>query len=44
MPTETKNILQRLSNISDCYIAVISGRNVKNVKEMVKTILLPKTY
>lgn len=35
IPQETKNILQRLSNISDCYIAIISGRNVTNVKEMV---------
>ncbi|KAF2898680.1 hypothetical protein ILUMI_07493 [Ignelater luminosus] len=35
IPAETKNILQRLSNISDCYIAVVSGRNVNNVKEMV---------
>ncbi|XP_017769006.1 PREDICTED: alpha,alpha-trehalose-phosphate synthase [UDP-forming] isoform X2 [Nicrophorus vespilloides] len=35
IPTETKNILQRLSNISDVTIAVISGRNVNNVKDMV---------
>lgn len=35
LPTETKNVLQRLSNMSDCYIAVISGRNVNNVKDMV---------
>lgn len=35
IPAETKHILQRLSNISDVYIAVISGRNVNNVKEMV---------
>lgn len=35
MPTETKNVLQRLSNISDVYIAIVSGRNVNNVKEMV---------
>lgn len=35
IPTETKNILQRLSNMSDCYISIISGRNVNNVKEMV---------
>uniref|UniRef100_A0A1Y1MD14 Uncharacterized protein n=2 Tax=Photinus pyralis TaxID=7054 RepID=A0A1Y1MD14_PHOPY len=31
LPTETKNVLQRLSNMPDCYIAVISGRNVNNV-------------
>lgn len=35
IPKETKNILQRLSNMSDVYIAVVSGRNVNNVKEMV---------
>ncbi|KAB0799711.1 hypothetical protein PPYR_07591 [Photinus pyralis] len=35
LPTETKNVLQRLSNMPDCYIAVISGRNVNNVKDMV---------
>lgn len=35
LPPETKNVLQRLSNHSDVYIAVISGRNVENVKKMV---------
>lgn len=35
LPQETKNVLQRLSNISDVYIAVISGRGVENVKDMV---------
>uniref|UniRef100_V5G5Y4 Alpha,alpha-trehalose-phosphate synthase (UDP-forming) n=1 Tax=Anoplophora glabripennis TaxID=217634 RepID=V5G5Y4_ANOGL len=35
IPAETKNVLQRLSNLSDCYIAIVSGRNVNNVKEMV---------
>ncbi|KRT85452.1 hypothetical protein AMK59_2219, partial [Oryctes borbonicus] len=35
IPPETKNILLRLSNISDVYIAIISGRNVDNVKKMV---------
>lgn len=35
LPPETKNVLQRLSNHSDVYIAVISGRNVDNVKAMV---------
>lgn len=35
LPVETKNILQRLSNISDVYIAVISGRSVENVRDMV---------
>ncbi|XP_023942455.2 uncharacterized protein LOC112048975 [Bicyclus anynana] len=35
LPLETKHTLQRLSNMSDVYIAIISGRNVNNVKEMV---------
>lgn len=35
LPPETKNVLQRLSNIPDVYIAVISGRGVENVKDMV---------
>ncbi|CAH0561444.1 unnamed protein product [Brassicogethes aeneus] len=35
IPPETKNVLQRLSNMSDVYISVVSGRNVDNVKEMV---------
>lgn len=35
LPLETKNVLQRLSNMSDVYIAIISGRNVNNVKSMV---------
>lgn len=35
LPPETKNVLQRLSNHSDVYVAVISGRNVDNVKAMV---------
>nr|ARN79552.1 trehalose-6-phosphate synthase [Thitarodes pui] len=35
LPLETKHVLQRLSNMSDVYIAVISGRNVDNVKNMV---------
>lgn len=35
LPTETKNVLERLSNMSDVYIAIISGRNVNNVKNMV---------
>jgi len=35
IPPETKNILLRLTNISDVYIAIISGRNVDNVKKMV---------
>ncbi|GLV40015.1 Trehalose-6-phosphate synthase 1 [Carabus blaptoides fortunei] len=35
LPPETKNVLQRLSNMSDVYIAIISGRNVENVKKMV---------
>lgn len=35
LPFETKNILQRLSNLSDVYIAIVSGRNVDNVRNMV---------
>lgn len=35
LPVETKNVLQRLSNLSDVYIAIISGRGVENVKDMV---------
>nr|QSV39858.1 trehalose 6-phosphate synthase [Liposcelis entomophila] len=35
LPPETKNVLERLSNQSDVYIAIISGRNVDNVKKMV---------
>ena len=35
IPPETKSILERLSNRSDVFIAVISGRSVKNVKDMV---------
>ncbi|XP_072939133.1 uncharacterized protein Tps1 isoform X2 [Epargyreus clarus] len=35
LPLETKHTLQRLSNMSDVNIAIISGRNVDNVKNMV---------
>jgi trehalose-phosphatase len=35
LPPETKHVLQRLSNLSDVYIAIISGRDVDNVKKMV---------
>nr|APD15513.1 trehalose-6-phosphate synthase [Ostrinia furnacalis] len=35
LPLETKHTLQRLSNMSDVYIAIVSGRNVDNVKNMV---------
>lgn len=35
LPQETKNILLRLSNHSDVHIAIVSGRNVDNVKKMV---------
>lgn len=35
LPQETKNVIQRLSNHSDVFVAVISGRNVENVKKMV---------
>jgi len=35
IPTETKKILERLSNHPDVFIAVISGRSVTDVKGMV---------
>jgi trehalose 6-phosphate synthase/phosphatase len=35
LPPETKKVLQRLSHHSDVYVAIISGRNVENVKKMV---------
>ncbi|PNF32258.1 hypothetical protein B7P43_G17687 [Cryptotermes secundus] len=35
LPVETKNVLQRLSNMPDVYIAIVSGRNVDNVMNMV---------
>ncbi|XP_066150260.1 uncharacterized protein Tps1 isoform X1 [Euwallacea fornicatus] len=35
IPSETKKVLERLSNLSDVYIAIVSGRNVDNVKQMV---------
>ncbi|XP_021947328.1 alpha,alpha-trehalose-phosphate synthase [UDP-forming] isoform X2 [Folsomia candida] len=35
IPTETKKVLERLSSMSDVYIAIVSGRNVENVKKMV---------
>nr|BAH28884.1 trehalose-6-phosphate synthase alpha [Polypedilum vanderplanki]BAH28886.1 trehalose-6-phosphate synthase alpha [Polypedilum vanderplanki] len=35
LPQETKNVLHRLSNLNEVYIAVISGRSVENVKNMV---------
>ncbi|XP_055710055.1 uncharacterized protein LOC129805859 [Phlebotomus papatasi] len=35
LPPETKNVLLRLSNHSDVHIAIVSGRNVENVRQMV---------
>lgn len=35
LPLETKNVLERLANMSDVHISIISGRNVHNVKDMV---------
>jgi len=35
LPLETKSVLERLANMSDVYISIISGRNVHNVKDMV---------
>ncbi|KAB7507035.1 Bifunctional trehalose-6-phosphate synthase/phosphatase [Armadillidium nasatum] len=35
LPSETKAVLQRLANLPDVHVAIISGRSVTNVKEMV---------
>ena len=35
IPPETKSVLERLSKRSDVFIAVVSGRGVENVKNMV---------
>jgi len=35
IPTETKKVLERLANMPDVFVGVISGRNVNNVQEMV---------
>ncbi|KAK9507846.1 hypothetical protein O3M35_007620 [Rhynocoris fuscipes] len=35
LPSETKAVLQRLANIPDIHISIISGRSVENVKQMV---------
>nr|CAD7439043.1 unnamed protein product [Timema bartmani] len=35
MPGETKRVLERLSNMHDVNIAIISGRSLENVKELV---------
>jgi len=35
LPLETKSTLKRLANMPDVHIAIISGRNVQNVKDMV---------
>jgi len=35
MPEETKRVLERLSNMPDVNIAIISGRNLENVRKMV---------
>ena len=35
IPTETKKVLERLANRRDVFVAIISGRSVANVKEMV---------
>ncbi|CAG0924646.1 unnamed protein product, partial [Notodromas monacha] len=35
LPKETKKVLLRLSNIADVHIAIISGRSLQDVKEMV---------
>ena len=35
IPSETKKILERLANRRDVFVAIISGRSVANVKDMV---------
>ncbi|ODN04256.1 Bifunctional trehalose-6-phosphate synthase/phosphatase [Orchesella cincta] len=35
IPPEAKRVLERLANMSDVYVAVVSGRSVENVKNMV---------
>ena len=35
IPEETKKVLERLANLSDVFVGVISGRGVNNVREMV---------
>jgi len=35
IPLETKRVLERLSNISDCHIAVISGRSLDDLQRKV---------
>lgn len=35
IPPETKRVLERLSNISDCHVAVISGRNLEDLQRKV---------
>lgn len=44
LPLETKSVLERLANMSDVYISIISGRNVHNVKDMVGVILKPFNF
>lgn len=35
IPPETKRVLERLSNINDCHVAVISGRNLEDLQAKV---------
>ncbi|KAG8232577.1 hypothetical protein J437_LFUL012953 [Ladona fulva] len=35
LPAETKRVLEKLVNTPDIYVAIVSGRNVNNVKNMV---------
>ncbi|XP_060530234.1 uncharacterized protein LOC132704326 isoform X2 [Cylas formicarius] len=35
IPAQTKTILKRLSELPDVFVAIVSGRNVDNVKDMV---------
>lgn len=36
LPNETRCVLERLANTPDVFVAIVSGRNVNNVKEMVR--------
>lgn len=35
MPDETRHVLERLANMTDVHVAIISGRSLANVREMV---------
>lgn len=35
LPLETKSVLERLANTPEVFVAIVSGRNVEDVKEKV---------